>query len=79
MNVALLAQLMGAPTQQTNVVGTMWVMTGEAVLLDGRMFPKQRPALLSVTFITDVVGRSSEEHLAALSSVRIMTGGAVHL
>src|SRR5712692_6925083 len=74
MYVALLAQLMGARGQQTDVVRTVRRMTGEAVLTHRRMFPQEWTALVRVTLITKLIGVAGLEHFAAFSTVRIVTG-----
>ena len=74
--VALLAQLMGARGQQTDVVAAVRRMTGQAILSHRRMFPQEWTALIRVTLITKLIGVAGLEHLAAFSAVRIMTGSA---
>src|SRR5712692_1845628 len=76
MYVALLAQLVSACGQETDVVTAMRGMTGEAVLSHRRMFPQEWAALVRVTLITKLIGVAGLKHLAAFSAVRIMTGSA---
>ncbi len=76
--VALLAQLMGARGQQTDVVGTVRRMTGEAVLAHRRMFPQEWTALIRVTLITKLIGVAGLKHLAPFAAVWIVTGSASH-
>ena len=78
IDVALLAQLVAAPGQQTGMVGTVRRMTGEAALLHRRMLPQHWPALLRVALITCVIGCPRLEHFASLPAVRIVAGGAIH-
>ena len=76
--VALLAQLMGPRGQQTDVVGSMRRMAGKTVLSHWRVFPEHRAPLVRVALITELVGVAGLEHLAAFSTVRIMTRSASH-
>ena len=78
VNVALLAQLVTALGQQSDVVGAVRRMAGHTVLLDGSVLPQKRPALLRMTLITGLIGCGGHEHFAAFSSVRVMTGDATH-
>jgi len=77
--VALLAKQMSARGQQIDIVGTVRRMAGEAVLSHRRMLPKQRASLVGVALITKLIGVAGLQHLAALSTMRIMTGCASHL
>jgi len=76
--VALLAKQMSARGQQIDIVGTVRRMAGEAVLSHRRMLPKQRASLVGVALITKLIGVAGLQHLAALSTMRIMTGCASH-
>ncbi len=78
MYVALLAQLMGARGQQTDVVAAVRRMTGEAVLAHRRMFPLEWTALVRVTLITKLIGVAGLKHLAPFAAVWIVTGSASH-
>jgi len=53
--VALLAQVRTRPHEQLVMVGTMRLVTVDAVLADGRMFPEKRPPLLRVTRVAETV------------------------
>src|SRR5829696_1748301 len=79
VHVALLAKLVAASGQQADVVGAVRRVAGEAVLLHGVVLPEERPALLRVTLVAELVGRGGREHFAPLPAVRVMTGGATHL
>ena len=76
MNVARLAQLVGARGQQTDVVAAVRRMTGEAVLSHRRMFPQEWTALIRVTLITKLIGVAGLKHLAPFAAVWIVTGSA---
>lgn len=78
MHVAFLAQFMGARGQQTDIVGPVRRMASKTVLSHRGMLPQQRAALVRVALITKLVGVAGLEHLAAFSTVRIMTGSASH-
>src|SRR5712692_265113 len=78
MNVALLAQLVGARSQQTDVVRAVGRMTGEAVLSHRRMLPQHRAALIRVALITKLIRCARLEHFAAFSPMRIVTRRAGH-
>ena len=78
VNVALLAQLVTALGQQSDVVGAVRRMAGHAVLLDGSVLPQKWPAFLRMTLITGLIGCGGHEHFATFSSVRVMTGDATH-
>ena len=56
VNVALLAQLVTALGQQSDVVGAVRRMAGHTVLLDGSVLPQKRPAFLRVALITGLIG-----------------------
>src|SRR5216684_6245082 len=74
--VALLAQLMGARGQQTDVVGTVRRVTGEAVFSHRRMLPQHWAAFVCVALITKLIRVAGLKHLAAFSAMRIMTRSA---
>lgn len=76
--MTLLAQLMTAPDEQADVVRAVRVVTGEAILLHRWMFKQQRAALFRMAFVASVIGRTSDEHLATLSAVRVMARGTTH-
>src|SRR5260370_21481333 len=78
MNVARLAQLVGARGQQTDVVAAVRRMTGEAVLTNRRMFPQEWAALIRVTLITKLIGVAGLEHFPAFSAMWIVTRSASH-
>ncbi len=78
MDVALLAQLVGARVQQTDIVGTVRRMTSKAVLAHRCMFPQEWTALVRVTLITKLIGIAGLKHLAPFAAVWIVTGSASH-
>jgi hypothetical protein len=78
IEVALLAQMVAALGQQTDVVGTVRRVAGETALLHRCVLPEQWASLLRVTFKTSVVDGAGLEHSATLSAVGIVTGDASH-
>ena len=78
LDVAVLAKLRQAHAEQVYVVGTVRGMAGQAVLLNRRVLPEKRSALLGVALEAGVIDGIRAEHSFCLGAVRVMTITALH-
>src|SRR5215210_2870731 len=79
MNMALLAQHMGASSQKLGIIRAVRRVTVHAILADRRMIPEKRAPFLGMAGVTQSVDGIIQENLPPLPAMRIVAGSAADL
>ena len=77
--VAFLTKVGARPHEQLFMVGTMRLMTVDAIFADGRVFPEERPPLFGVAGVADVVDGIGVQQGTGRRAVRVVAVDAGHL
>jgi len=77
--MALLTEGIGSFLQQVDMAAAMRGVTDGAVLLNRRMLPYPGAALISMAFVTELVGAFRIDHVLGQGAVRVMAVGTHNL
>lgn len=60
------------------MIGAVWCVTKTTIFADGRVFPKERPALICMTLKTGIVDCFANQRRGDLFAMDAVTGSAFH-
>ena len=77
--MALLAQARPRDLEHGFLHGAVRIVAVQAVLPHRSMLPKERPALLRMALVANIVDSGGSQQRLSVTAVRIMAGAARHL